>query len=281
MSKSVASESDEGHKSGENGGKRGAEDEGNEDGEEFTEVPPAESLPISTTVSTAPPPLITKLRKPKLRAKLSDRSVKYEKKDNKSVLIEHLRLQLRCEVLLSGNNFLNTDDYRRLLVPFFPNDTLMTIRLVSKPWSRVADGFISDGVESGAMIVHDGNDISFDEAFARKERRCLVTRVVSLLNIMKVGKCACFLATNLVVVDIPEGIESISNEAFQGCSSLTTVSFPRTLTSIGVYAFNSCRSLDNVDLLHTNLQELGVQAFTYCSEIKSMTIPDSLQTLGS
>ncbi|GMH53560.1 hypothetical protein TL16_g01478 [Triparma laevis f. inornata] len=185
-----------------------------------------------------------------------------------------------AEVLLSGNNFLNTDDYRRLLVPFLPNDTLMAIRLVSKPWSRVADGFISDGVESGAMIVHDGNDISFDEAFARKERRCLVTRVISLLNIMKVGKCACFLATNLVVVDIPKGIESIGNEAFQGCSSLTTVSFPRTLTSIGVYAFIACSSLDNVDLLHTNLQELGEQAFSHCSELKSMTIPDSLQTLG-
>ncbi|GMH74992.1 hypothetical protein TrLO_g8783 [Triparma laevis f. longispina] len=39
-------------------------------------------------------------------------------------------------------------------------------------------------------------------------------------------------------------------------------------------------SLDNVDLLHTNLQEIGRYAFQGCSELKSTTIPDSLQTLG-
>ena len=76
-----------------------------------------------------------------------DRFVKYEMNDNKSALVELLRLRLRCEVLLSGNNFLGTDDFCRLLVPFLPNETLMTIRLASKPWSRVADEFIDDGVE--------------------------------------------------------------------------------------------------------------------------------------
>ncbi|GMI08717.1 hypothetical protein TrLO_g2335 [Triparma laevis f. longispina] len=40
-------------------------------------------------------------------------------------------------------------------------------------------------------------------------------------------------------------------------------------------------SPDNVDLLHTNLQELGACAVSECSELKSMTIPDSLQTFGS
>ncbi|GMH74114.1 hypothetical protein TrLO_g4788 [Triparma laevis f. longispina] len=42
-------------------------------------------------------------------------------------------------------------------------------------------------------------------------------------------------------------------------------------------AFSGCNSLENV---HTNLQELGQNAFSSCSELKSMTIPDSLQTLG-
>ncbi|GMH67709.1 hypothetical protein TL16_g04750 [Triparma laevis f. inornata] len=138
---------------------------------------------------------------------MSDRSVKFEKKDNKSVLVELLRLRLRCEVLLSGNNFLNTDDFRRLLVPLIPDDTLMKMRVVSKPWSRVADRFISDGVESGAIIVHDGNHIDWGVAEDREERSKLVTRVIFLLNITKVGRCACHSAVNLVVVDIPEGVE--------------------------------------------------------------------------
>ncbi|GMH56720.1 hypothetical protein TL16_g02200 [Triparma laevis f. inornata] len=262
-------------------GKRGAKEEGEENEEGTLEALAAESLPISTNVSTAPLTWITKLRKPELRAELNDMSFKFEKKDNKSILVELLRLRLRCENgVLGGNNFLNTDDYCRLLVPFLPNDTPITIRLASKPWSRMADGFISGGVESGAIMVHGGKDISFDDAWKLVETRKLVTRAIFLLNITKVEEHGCMLANNLVVVDIPEGIESIGRSAFNYCSSLTTVSFPTTLTSIGESAFAECSILENVDLLHTNLQELGEQAFARCLELKFMTIPDSLQTLG-
>ncbi|GMH80656.1 hypothetical protein TL16_g08639 [Triparma laevis f. inornata] len=52
------------------------------------------------------------------------------------------------------------------------------------------------------------------------------------------------------------------------------------LNSIGLRAFYKSSSLDYVDLLHTKKQELGKEAFHNCSELKSMTIPDSLQTLG-
>jgi len=54
MSKPVASESKDSHESREMNVKREAEDEEDENGEEFTEIPPAESLPISTVVSTVP-----------------------------------------------------------------------------------------------------------------------------------------------------------------------------------------------------------------------------------
>ncbi|GMH69852.1 hypothetical protein TrLO_g4994 [Triparma laevis f. longispina] len=106
-----------------------------------------------------------------------------------------------------------------------------------------------------------------------------VTQVIFLLNITKIGDRACTFAANLVVVDIPKGVKSIGYCAFYRCTSLTNVSFPTTLTLIGGYAFARCPSLENVDLLHTNLQQLGEGAFYDCSELTSMTIPDSLQTL--
>ncbi|GMH91953.1 hypothetical protein TL16_g12206 [Triparma laevis f. inornata] len=229
-----------------------------------------------TTVSIASPSWITKLRRPELRAELSDRFVKFDTKENKSVLIELLRLRLRCEILLRGNNFLNTDDFHRLLVPFLANDALMAIRLASKPWSRVADAFIDEGVLSGEFIVHDGKDLDLSVVYGRRERRELVTCVIFLPNIAQVGDWTCYMAINLVVVDIPEGVKSIREGAFADCRSLTNVSFPTTLTSIGDRAFGNCRSLDNVDLLHTNLQELGWYTFSTFLELKSITVPDSL-----
>ncbi|GMH91744.1 hypothetical protein TL16_g12142 [Triparma laevis f. inornata] len=210
---------------------------------------------------------------------MDGRSVKYETKDNKFVLLELLRLRLRCEVLLSGNNFLGTDDYRRLLVELIPDDTLMAMRVVSKSWLRVVTGVIDDSVESGAMIVHAGNDISLDDAYERVETRNRVTRVHFLPNIMQIGYYAACDA-NLVVIEITEGLKWIGTQAFSICHSLTTVYFTSTLKLIGVTAFGSCSSLDNVDLIHTNLEELGEFAFCNCSELKSMTIPDSLQKLG-
>ncbi|GMH84974.1 hypothetical protein TrVE_jg5108 [Triparma verrucosa] len=155
------------------------------------------------------------------------------------------------------------------------------MRLLCKDWRRVADKFIGWKVESGGlMMVVGGNDLSWKEVKAQEERRSLVTQVVFLLNIMKVGIRVCNRAINLVVVEIPEGVESIGDRSFEGNSSLTIVSFPTTLRLVGVGAFAYCLSLENVDLLHTQLQELGDFAFLVCSKLKSMTIPDSLQTLG-
>ncbi|GMH91303.1 hypothetical protein TrVE_jg6802 [Triparma verrucosa] len=155
----------------------------------------------------------------------------------------------------------------------------MTMRVLCKDWRRVADKFIDGKVESGVMTVVGENGISYEEAKAQRERRLLVTQVVFLLNITKVGDHSCYYA-NLVVVEIPEGVESIGIGAFFGCRSLTTVSFPTTLRLIRYNVFIGCSSLENIDLLHTQLQEIGNGAFGYCSELKSMTVPDSLQTLG-
>ncbi|GMH60889.1 hypothetical protein TL16_g03147 [Triparma laevis f. inornata] len=170
-----------------------------------------------------------------------------------------------------------TNDFKRLLVGFVMGDTLMTLRLATKSWKRVADAFIDEGVRSGELIVHNGKDIEMADSILDK---CKFLRVIFLLNIKKVGEYSCWHADNLVVVDIPDGVESIGDSAFNQCHSLTAVSFPTTSTRIGDFAFYDRSSLDNVDLLHTNLRELDREAFRDCSELKSMMIPDSLQTLG-
>ncbi|GMH93951.1 hypothetical protein TrVE_jg7570 [Triparma verrucosa] len=134
----------------------------------------------------------------------------------------------------------------------------------------------------GEVIVHGGNDISFDEAIsaARKKSMKEVTKVVFLLNITKVGDYACKYASILVVVDIPEGITIIGHHSFACCSSLKDIKFPKSLMSIGDGSFHNCSSLEEVDLVHTNVQELGNLAFAGCKSLRTMKVPDSLQKFG-
>ena len=52
--------------------------------------------------------------------------------ESTSEVVAHLRSEMSLNALLSGNNFLNTYNFRRLIVPYLPNDALMTIRLHTK-----------------------------------------------------------------------------------------------------------------------------------------------------
>ena len=146
---------------------------------------------------------------------------------------------------------------------------------ISKEFEDVTRAYIARQEESGEMVIHRGVDINYDfdndsedeqdenlESSIRRNK--LVTQVIFLQNLPRIGNFFCYFARNLVVVDIPEGVTSIGDSAFGYCTSLTTVSFPRTLTFIGCGAFCCCKSLENVDLVYTNLQELGLCAFTAC-----------------
>ncbi|GMH82008.1 hypothetical protein TL16_g09118 [Triparma laevis f. inornata] len=184
-----------------------------------------------------------------------------------------------------------TPEFRRHLLAYIPLEMLLTMGVISKEFEEMTREYIIRRIESGKMIFHRGVNIVFDpfnssgeerQAFmkASARRNKLVTQVIFLQNLPRVGEHAFMLAISLVIVDIPEGVEIIGASAFTCCAGLTNIFFPRTLTSIETIAFQNCPSLDNVDLLHTNLQEIGDAAFTLCSELKEMTIPESLQTLG-
>ena len=178
-----------------------------------------------------------------------------------------------------------TDDFRRLFIGFVMADTLVAMHWLDTKWHKVVEKKLIELEDEpiSEMIVHGGNDLSGNEvdSAARKEWIKQVTQVVFLINITKVGDYACTRASNLVDVDIPEGITIIGKSSFGGCSSLKDIMFPKSLTSIGNYSFNECSNLGRVDLLHTNVEELGQQAFIYCTSLREMKVPNSLQRFGS
>ena len=101
-------------------------------------------------------------------------------------------------------------------------------------------------------------------------------------------------------VTIPDSVTSIGYSAFYGCSGLTSVTIPDSVTSIGEDAFEGCINLiqkvdgvsyvdkwvvdcdSSVTAANIRSDTVGIadSAFYDCTTLKSVTIPDSVTSIG-
>ena len=81
-------------------------------------------------------------------------------------------------------------------------------------------------------------------------------------------------------VTLQEGITSVGQNAFHGCSRITRVSLPDTLTRIRNYAFSGCSAMQDI-LLPTALEDLGLGAFESCTNLVSLYIPYNVKEIPS
>ncbi len=79
---------------------------------------------------------------------------------------------------------------------------------------------------------------------------------------------------------VKDGVTSVGDYAFYGCSKLTSVSLPDGVTAIGNYAFHQCTGVTSVHM-GSNVKTIGNNAFYNCDGLTSVTIPEGAETVGS
>lgn len=104
---------------------------------------------------------------------------------------------------------------------------------------------------------------------------------------------------NIESVNIPEGVKEIRHQAFNSCKNLSSVSLPESLTCINKGAFSDTVLLNNQqgikyvdnwlvecdkDIVKAEINEytIGIAegAFSNCTELTSITIPDNVMYLN-
>ena len=138
-------------------------------------------------------------------------------------------------------------------------------------------------------------------------------------SVTSIGDYAFYGCSGLMSITIPESVTSIGNSAFSGCRGLTSATIGNGITSIGFSAFGGCSELTSItipfvggkadgsgethfgyifgassdsyndDYVPKNLKEVIITggtsienfAFSGCSGLMSITIPESVTSIGN
>ena len=174
---------------------------------------------------------------------------------------------------------------------YFPNDTLQNIRLEisasaedasAVTWTKTeSDGLTWTLYEDGTLNISGTGEMRGYNAYSIKSPACDNSNIKNVViedGITSIGNNA-FYGCSLTNIRIPGSVTSIGKYALDYCMSLTSVTIPGSVSSIGEYAFSDCRNLTDATILD-GVTSIENRAFWGCSSLTSVTIPNSVTNIG-
>lgn len=154
----------------------------------------------------------------------------------------------------------------------------------------------AEGTVWAGLPWHETNEMIYSQP------TCEYPSTVTILPGTHGIENACFAASSITNVSLPNTLEQINSDAFKDCHKLMSVRIPDSVTEMGLFVFQGCISLRKAvlpryitdipdytfmgcnKLMTVNMapyvKTISAGAFHACQSLKGIVLPNTLTTIG-
>lgn len=136
--------------------------------------------------------------------------------------------------------------------------------------------------ESGLLKIEGSGEMENYELYGPlpwSSYKTLICQINLPDGLTSLGDNAFYGCTELTSIAIPNTVTNIGNGTFMACTGFTSVIIPNSVTRVGNNAFESCVGLTTISIPNS-VTSIGDFAFEGCSGLQSVTIPNSVTNIG-
>ena len=153
------------------------------------------------------------------------------------------------------------------------SDTMLK-RRIQEDHFIIGDGILVEYMGCAERVIIPQNvRIIADGAF---KNNTYIRTVVAFEGLISIGEYAFSGCSSLMDIHLSKRLEYIGNGAFESCSSLSSVIIPGEIKSIAYQVFENCTSLYKAEL-GEGIEEIEWSAFNGCSSLQQIRLPDGLK----